>query len=1267
MIRNIGSLLLFVTSIFVTSIFVFASDDGLVGHWTFDDEQLNVVANKIDARFNARASEEIKRIEGVFGKAAYLTGKPLIEIPRDFVPADIKQLTFSAWVSPSGQLNKIFPILRKEDSGATGEYRLLFAIQSHPRNNGGFTRFLTLGLNAGENYAELDAPVAEVELTDGNWHFVAGTFDGQNMRVYLDGNEIGSFKRQSNRLQTGANYRGLARDRDRIARGELVENVTVYTPGYIGSYISDLTNRVHTENFDGKIDDVRFYSRALAQNEIKEMFALGKGQITPEINSAKLNAKNFYAKNDTFEKTLKTIFANRNKLNYANTKKELTELDDVMLSRLLQKDFPDEFNAYIMKWQKNPVEMTNWSTDKLVERINSMSEDYFEYLPLTDLQWAALSEPNRKIWETVKSNKEIFDKLSADKNSFDKTVIYNLAVDMESLIEYRPRTSERVAGRSKNTTPPVRNYTTDEAKNLSEKEWLFQVQDKPTPEIITKEIGYTRFLAERIKKQYPNKVNFDPELKQLDKLELQSKNIKDDDKDLYFAIRRLKREIMLKNPAVDFDSLLLVDGPTPQGSEWAHETRHRLGYMAAAGGRLMTLKGLKLDGTQEQTKLAPQEPLNGAFWRPDLSYDAKKIIFSFKPHNEKTFHIYEINVDGSGLRQLTGGMFDDLDPIYLPDGKNIMFITSRGHIYVRCMPPTNAYVTAKMGLDSKELYIISRNGEPEYLPSVMNDGKIIFTRWEYTDKPLWRCQSLWTMNTDGTQVQTFWGNQSVWPDLLKDARQIPNSEKVMFIGSAHHNWYSGCVGIIDPDKGFNFPDGLTKVTQELKWPECGNGPTDPVEVPNNLYHTAGNYGAYISAYPLSETDFLVSAQRYRGKWVLLLMDIYGNRELIHEGVYHIFDAQPLRARPIPAVRADTVNFPTMETRNKPATGIIYSNNIYDDAPPELKGKAKFLRIWSIDHKTYTYWTKRNYVSSGPEISINQSEGIKKIIGTVPIEEDGSVQFNAPSGIALHFQILDENHRALQTMRSFTGVQPGEQRGCLGCHESHARTPVVSRTGKALKRLASNITPVSWNDITVSFPRYVQPVLNKHCGKCHADENNPAHEKFNSVSRPGFLGFREPYVTLMGNPTWGKDYKNYKGAKAAPFGWADTILVEAFDTCDPVAYSTFPPMTKLSYKSRLVERMSSGKHHGVKVTGDDLLRVILWVDAMGPYYGAEELRQFEDPIFQGKNWLSQKPRVATAPIVPRPGPFNAMHPELDPAYDTPAPSQYNELPAGVYRE
>ena len=201
----------------------------------------------------------------------------------------------------------------------------------------------------------------------------------------------------------------------------------------------------------------------------------------------------------------------------------------------------------------------------------------------------------------------------------------------------------------------------------------------------------------------------------------------------------------------------------------------------------------------------PQAPLHGSFWRPDLSFDGRKIVFCFKPHNEKSFHLYEINADGTGLRQLTDGPFDDLDPIYLPDGAHpVLAPRAATPTSAACRRPTPscwpaATATAATSISSPA------NNEPDYLPSVMNDGRVIYTRWEYTDKPLWRAQKLWTINPDGTQVNTFWGNQSVWPDVIKDARSIPGSRRVMFTGSAHHNWFSGSVGIIDPDAGLQLP------------------------------------------------------------------------------------------------------------------------------------------------------------------------------------------------------------------------------------------------------------------------------------------------------------------------------------------------------------------------------------------------------------------------------------------------------------------------------
>ncbi|MCH5374684.1 MAG: hypothetical protein JJ992_11970, partial [Planctomycetes bacterium] len=613
--------------------------------------------------------------------------------------------------------------------------------------------------------------------------------------------------------------------------------------------------------------------------------------------------------------------------------------------------------------------------------------------------------------------------------------------------------------------------------------------------------------------------------------------------------------------------------------------------------------------------------------------DADRVLFCFKPHNEKSFHLYEIRIDGDGLVQLTDGPYDDLDPVYLPDG-HIIFSTTRSHTYVRCMPPTNAYVLARCDRDGRNVYLISRNNEPDYLPSVMNDGRVIYTRWEYTDKPLWRAQSLWTVNPDGTQVSTFWGNQSVWPDLLKDARSIPGSSRVMFTGSAHHNWFSGSIGIIDPDRGFNFPDGLTKVTADVTWPESGNGPLDPIESPR--YHRSGNYAAYYSPYPLGEQDFLVSADR-GGKFVLYLMDVDGNRELIYEGQHNIFHALPVRPRRMPPVLADRVTWPHREQRLEPPGGVLYSSNVYHGAPPVLKDRARYLRVLNIEPKTYTYWHKRPYISTGPVVSIVQSEGVKRVLGTVPIEADGSVSFHAPTGTALHFQLLDENYRALQTMRSFTGVMPGERRGCLGCHASHSRTPVGEGSSLAWSRDPRPITPPPWNDDTVSYGRYVQPVLDQYCGKCHQGDGE-AVKDLDLTRRPGFLMFDEPYVTLTGRPTWGQAYQL---PEKAPPGWgiANMLMVEAYEKTDPRAYQTPEPMTALSYRSRLIELAASGEHYDVRVDPINLRRLIVWIDTMCPYRGAEEVREIPDPEFQGVDWLAIRPRIQTAPRIIRPGPVD----------------------------
>jgi hypothetical protein len=366
------------------------------------------------------------------------------------------------------------------------------------------------------------------------------------------------------------------------------------------------------------------------------------------------------------------------------------------------------------------------------------------------------------------------------------------------------------------------------------------------------------------------------------------------------------------------------------------------------------------------------------------------------------------------------------------------------------------------------------------------------------------------------------------------------------------------------------------------------------------------------------------------------MDVDGNRELIYEGTHNIFHALPLKARPRPAVIQDAVAWPVAGQGGSPQPGVLYSRDVYQGVPDVLRGKAKFLRVLSIDHKTYTYWHKRPYISTGPVVSGVQSDGVKRVLGTVPIEANGSVMFEAPSGIPLHFQLLDAEQRALHTMRSFANLMPGESRGCLGCHERHSRAPAVSTAYGGSPPLRP-ITPPPWTDTTASYPRYVRPVLDQYCAKCHTGDGE-GRKTFDLTARPGFLDFDEPYWILIGRPSWGQPYN---APQPPPPGWgiADMLMVEAFGTTDPAGYRTPPPMEGLSSKSRLIEFVSNGKHHDVKVDPVNLLRLIVWVDTICPYRGEEEIRAIPDPEFQGVDWLAVRPRIQTAPLIARPGPMN----------------------------
>lgn len=732
---------------------------------------------------------------------------------------------------------------------------------------------------------------------------------------------------------------------------------------------------------------------------------------------------------------------------------------------------------------------------------------------------------------------------------------------------------------------------------------------------------------------------------------------------LFFDIRALKREAMLSDAQINFTSILCIDNPYVQGSEAYHEIRHRTENCATYGGGLLVLDGLGPDAAVR--RLAPQEDTPAAFWRPDLSFDGSKVLYCMKLTNEPAYHLYETGIDGSGTRQITKGDYNDLDPIYTPDG-NIVFSTSRCNQFLRCGDSKfRMFILARCNMEGKEIYFISANNEADFTPALLPDGRILYTRWEYVDKEVNRIQSLWTVNPDGTGASAYWGNQSYWPDMLLNARPIPDTQQVLFQAPGHHNCYDGPLGVVNQSEGMNYPDGVYNLTPHIPWAEVGQGPDD--QAYNEDFSAPTCYRAFQTPFPVSKDLFLVSARTglnnvlsrdtAPGLFKLYLMDYDGNMELLYTGEHNILHARPIRARKKPAIIPSSVRWPgkMLTAEQQAESGTVYSSDIYEGTSIP-RGLVKSLRILEIGSTTFgdcagyrsTVRETEPYRQKGalptptwqvpgsPAISFVYDEGVKRVLGTVPVEEDGSVHFNLPPIRSVFFQLLDEQGRCLQTMRSFTHVMSGEVRGCVGCHETPSvAPPPPSKVAIAMRRKPSELTPPAWGDASISFPRFVQPVLDKHCISCHSGEKPKAGMDLSHRIEAGSQ-VSWPYVLLV----FGKNPKS-----VADFPQS-SIAGPIFPYCiypNPqwkvsTQDTVVPPMTAMSYRSKLIQIATSGKHHKVKVSADEEAKLVAWVDALCPYLGMEELALRPDippDVYYAQSMyknLTYPARMHTAPVV-----------------------------------
>ena len=651
------------------------------------------------------------------------------------------------------------------------------------------------------------------------------------------------------------------------------------------------------------------------------------------------------------------------------------------------------------------------------------------------------------------------------------------------------------------------------------------------------------------------------------------------DKAFFAELAKLRRRIILSHPTLDFKTLMINKRPPTM---YNHAQEQYVGRHSRAGAGLVLLANWKT--TPSETVLLAGKLPRGSVMHPDLSFDGKRVLFSYCDHtdNRREFRqhfVYEIGVDGKGLHRVTGNkndkreradgrrsvLIEDFDPCYLPDG-GFAFISTRCQTYGRCHGGryTPSYMLYRGELDGTGIRQLSFGEANEWDPSVMADGRIIYTRWDYIDRDPTPFQSLWVTKTDGTATALYYGNYTGNPHMAAEPRSIPGSKKVMSLAVAHHSYSSGSVILVDRTKGDEGLKPLTRITPEVRFPETENNK---------------ELGSYTNPWPLSEDLFLVSYMPDRlayqvwmeknrsdkimfqreSAYAIYLIDTLGGRELIYRDEKMSSVAPiPVRPRKTPPVLPSFINTP--EAR-KSTTGVCYVQDVYQSTAKIPAGEIKSLRVNQIFGQPIA--RPRNRAKDGELL-------VKKVLGTVPVNANGSVAFRVPSGMPLQLQALDANGMCVMNMRSFIYLHPGEKLSCTGCHESRTSPPIAKPMGKITVR---DLTPPPWKQELnkgFSFDKVVKPVLDRHCIKCHGlDKKNPKGAKglnMCSTSSTAFAFLKDKTLIY----TKRKARSTYKDS--------------------------------LSHAGRLGPIMLKRQQGKNKLDAESFARIVTWLDLSGQYYG-----------------------------------------------------------------
>lgn len=546
---------------------------------------------------------------------------------------------------------------------------------------------------------------------------------------------------------------------------------------------------------------------------------------------------------------------------------------------------------------------------------------------------------------------------------------------------------------------------------------------------------------------------------------------------------------------------------------------------------------------------------------PELSADGTRVIFSMRKSIDDDYHIYEINIDGTGLKQLTSlrGV-SDIDPAYLPDGK-IVFSSTREPKFCMC----NRHIMAnlyRMDADGANIHQIGKSTLFEGHSSIMEDGRILYDRWEYVDRNFGDAQGLWTVNPDGTMHALFYGNNTCSPGGIIDARQIPGAQRVIAVFSSCHDRPWGALAILNRDKGIDGAEGVEHIWPASARTLIGKGNWDAFRKVRPRYE---------DPFPLSTTHFLC-ARTIVGddeRTGIYMIDTSGNEELLYEDPEGMgcYDPMPVVARKQTRIKPNLRDFTQ-------ASGTFYVQDVYEGTHMHgvQRGEVKFLRV--VESPEKRSFSRGGWMGQGqqfPAMNWHSFEN-KRILGVVPVEEDGSAFFEVPSERFIYFQLLDQDGKMIQSMRSGTIIQPGEQQGCVGCHENRIEPPPTSARGQqALSRPPTPMGQGYGAGQVFSYLTEIQPIFDRNCVTCH-DFDKPAGKTLN-LAGDKELAFNASYV----------DLHRKKIIQVAGGGKAETYPAKAWG----------------SHASQLTRFLDGHEH--TNLTDEEKRIIYTWIDLNGTYY------------------------------------------------------------------